>query len=206
MYKIYINETPLFLLDADKHAIPDAGPQHLVARYTGMQKILLNYADMLEKTNRFEAITLYAEDYEQLVSDFHDHYREEVAAGGVVENPEGQILAIFRRGYWDLPKGKIDTGEQPAEAARREVEEETGIAPDSVGSKVGMTYHTYREGSGKRVLKKTHWFAMQAKSRPPTPQTSEDIELSIWIAPADLIAHKRPIYRSILDLLEARYS
>ena len=33
------------------------------------------------------------------------------AGGGVVRNPKGRILFIKRKGKWDLPKGKLETGE-----------------------------------------------------------------------------------------------
>jgi len=44
------------------------------------------------------------------------------AGGGLVLNDKEQILFIFRRGSWDLPKGKIDSGETKKEAAIREVD------------------------------------------------------------------------------------
>ena len=49
------------------------------------------------------------------------------AAGGLVNNEKDEILMIFRRGKWDLPKGKLDKGETLEECAVREVEEETGL-------------------------------------------------------------------------------
>ena len=49
------------------------------------------------------------------------------AGGGLVENEKGEILFMFRRGKWDLPKGKLDPGESLENCALREVKEETGI-------------------------------------------------------------------------------
>src|SRR4051812_48020306 len=49
------------------------------------------------------------------------------AAGGLVVNDGGEMLFIFRRGKWDLPKGKLEEGEDLEECAVREVEEETGL-------------------------------------------------------------------------------
>jgi ADP-ribose pyrophosphatase YjhB (NUDIX family) len=49
-----------------------------------------------------------------------------MAAGGLVENEHGEILLIYRKKHWDLPKGKLDAGETLEECAVREVEEETG--------------------------------------------------------------------------------
>lgn len=50
------------------------------------------------------------------------------AAGGVVTDPQGNSLLIFREGCWDIPKGMVEPGESLAQAAIREVEEETGIS------------------------------------------------------------------------------
>lgn len=50
------------------------------------------------------------------------------SAGGVVLNTKGQVLLIHQRdGSWSLPKGKIKTGEDPRDAAVREIAEESGI-------------------------------------------------------------------------------
>lgn len=49
------------------------------------------------------------------------------AAGGLIVNQKKEILFIYRNGKWDLPKGKIESEENPPEAALREVKEETGL-------------------------------------------------------------------------------
>ena len=76
MYKIYINETPLLLFDAGKaQNLPEPGPNKLVVRYTGKAKFLLNYADMLEKSRRYEAVIIHSTDFEKLVADFQSNYK-----------------------------------------------------------------------------------------------------------------------------------
>ncbi len=50
------------------------------------------------------------------------------SAGGVVLHPNGHIIVVRQRdGSWSLPKGKMKEGEDPREAALREIAEETGI-------------------------------------------------------------------------------
>jgi len=203
MYKIYINETPLLLFDARKGeptAIIEEDEMRI--RYTGKAKFLLNYADMLEKTQRYKQITIFSQDYDKLVKDFESNYKIIEAAGGLVYNEEGKILMIFRRDYWDLPKGKIDPGETKEEAAVREVEEETGLQHIKLGSFLGETYHTYRTNSGKRILKRTYWFRMNAPKQDLIPQAEEDIEEAIWQDPYTFLATNPVIYRSILEVIQ----
>lgn len=201
---IYINETPLLLKEADgmpKNSIGDA--QNIVARYAGKPKHLSGYIDMLEKTHRFQSITLYAEDYEKLVMDFFSLFKLIEAAGGLVLNPAGEILFIYRRGFWDLPKGKIDKGESPPEAAVREVREETGLKQLDLGPELKVTYHTYREKDGRRILKRTYWYEMKTEELELHPQAEEDIEEAVWMSLPAFLGTERLVYRSILEVLKA---
>jgi ADP-ribose pyrophosphatase YjhB (NUDIX family) len=59
-------------------------------------------------------------------------YPDPKVAAGVVVPREGKILLVQRafsprRGYWTLPVGFVDAGEDPAKAAERECFEETGL-------------------------------------------------------------------------------
>jgi len=205
MYKIYINETPLLLFDAGKGAqLPTVGPQEMLIRYTGKAKFLLNYADMLEKTQRYDRVIIYAEDYEKLVEDFKGNYKILEAAGGLIYNEAGEVLMIFRRDFWDLPKGKIDPGESKEQAAVREVEEETGLQNIQLGPQLTETYHTYRTKKGKRILKRIHWFRMDAPYQALVPQAEEDIEQAIWQDLDTFLATSPVIYKSILEVLQQR--
>lgn len=200
MYKIYINGTPLQLIAQDA-GLPAGSDTHLVARYPGISKMLLNYVDMLEKKPKFTVVTLYAADVEQLYRDFRTHFILEEAAGGLVFRPDGHILIMYRRGYWDLPKGKLDSGETAAAAAVREVAEETGVTDIVRHQEYTITYHTYRLKDGRRVLKRTVWYLMEAPDQPLTPQTEEDIEQVAWMAPRTFLAECSPMYGNIRDVV-----
>lgn len=203
MYKIYINETPLFLVNtSDLAAIPSFEGEILKARYPGKPKFLLHYIDMLEKSQRFTAVILYAPQAKQIYRDIKTLLMLERAAGGMVYNEAEEILLIFRRGSWDLPKGKIDPGEGKKAAAIREVQEETGIRQITLGPKIGITYHTFRNRSGKRVLKKTFWYLMKTTEEELTPQAEEDIERAEWMSLSTFYSEKRVVYKNILDVLE----
>ncbi|HLL94802.1 MAG TPA: NUDIX domain-containing protein [Spirosoma sp.] len=101
------------------------------------------------------------------------------AAGGVVTKGDRQLL-IFRRGVWDLPKGKLDDGESSRKAAAREIAEETGVRV-SVGERICTTWHTYSL-NGSPILKRTKWYRMDVldDSR-MAPQEDEDIEKLAWL-------------------------
>jgi len=200
MYKIYINGTPLQLIAQDS-GLPEGSETHLIARYPGISKMLLNYVDMLEKKPKFKVVTLYAAEVEQLYHDFVSHFTLEAAAGGLVFRPDGHILVMHRRGFWDLPKGKLDPGETPEEAAVREVTEETGVNDIVRHEQHITTYHTYRKKNGKRVLKRTVWYRMEAPDQSLTPQTEEDIDAVHWMAPRTFLLECSPMYGNIRDVV-----
>jgi hypothetical protein len=62
----------------------------------------------------------------KIFQQFFEDYEQISAAGGIVRR-ENTILAIKRHGVWDLPKGKVEANESIADAAIREIEEETGV-------------------------------------------------------------------------------
>src|SRR5215469_1131788 len=71
-----------------------------------------------------------------------------VAAGLIIER--GRVLLTQRKsgthleGLWELPGGKVQPGEDPREALRRELQEELGIEV-AVGEVVDVTFHRYEE-------------------------------------------------------------
>ncbi len=128
------------------------------------------------------------------------------AAGGLVHNEENKYLFIFRKGKWDLPKGKLDKGESYRSAAVREVEEECGIRVDKCGSRISKTYHIY-EMFNVPVIKKTVWYTMRADNQPDLkPQTEEDITDAKWLAAGDFMMVKQntyPLIRDVIAFVEA---
>ncbi len=105
------------------------------------------------------------------------------AAGGYVIRPgarEPEVLLIFRRGVWDLPKGKCDPGETVPDCAVREVCEEVGAKAVRLVAPVGTTLHGYPR-RGRYEVKTTHWYLMTTDSTHFTPQAEEDIEAVAWV-------------------------
>jgi 8-oxo-dGTP pyrophosphatase MutT (NUDIX family) len=121
------------------------------------------------------------EHLELFVGELFKEMRVITAGGGFVLNKSGELLMIHRRGFWDLPKGKIEKGEEIEECAVREVEEECGVSDLKIDSKPFHTYHLYRERNGDAVIKDSVWFLMRTKYADAlVPQTEEDIEEAIW--------------------------
>jgi 8-oxo-dGTP pyrophosphatase MutT (NUDIX family) len=126
-----------------------------------------------------------------------------MAGGGLVKNEKDEILFMFRRGKWDLPKGKLDPGESLEECAIREVREETGVGGLSIVKFLLVTEHEYEE-RGMWILKESHWYLMKASSQEPLiPQTEEDISELRWIAPDNFNIILQNTYPSIIDVLRA---
>jgi 8-oxo-dGTP pyrophosphatase MutT (NUDIX family) len=202
MYKIFINETPLTLTNTEgvtSDMRNDA--KALITKYLGKKKFLHNYIDLLEKSKQYSQVVIFSDDLDKLWADFQSIFKQIEAAGGVVYNTSNQILFIFRRGFWDLPKGKIDKGETPEVAAIREIQEETGLKIVTFRDKKAYnTYHTYTHKE-KRVLKKTYWYACETPELDLVPQTTEDIEKAVWIDLENFLMEKPIIYGSILDIL-----
>jgi 8-oxo-dGTP pyrophosphatase MutT (NUDIX family) len=199
MYKIYINQTPLLL---SEEPLYKSDERRLVARYTGSPKTLLHYIDMLEKGTGFELVNLYHPDIERLFREFSQLFRIVEAAGGIVYNTRNEVLLIHRLGFWDLPKGKIDAGESPEQAALREVREETGLQEVVSEGFSTTTYHCYRERDKRRVFKPSHWFWMRTTEENLHPQTEENIELAVWMSLNAFFEQGLEAYESIRDILE----
>ena len=118
------------------------------------------------------------------------------SAGGLICNDSQHILLMFKRGKWDMPKGRIEADSTKEDSALREVQEETGLNIKKliVQAKLVSTWHTTRH-SNVRYLKKTHWFLMHynGKDDDLEPQVEEGIIECRWVHLSDL-----PEYRELL--------
>jgi len=118
------------------------------------------------------------------------------SAGGLVCNRSHHILLIFKRGKWDMAKGRVEPNQPKYQAALREVSEETGIASEklTIQGKLVSTWHTTRHNDIK-YLKKTHWYLMEYDGDDDCtkPQVEEGIIECRWVHLSDL-----PYYRELL--------
>ena len=76
-----------------------------------------------------ESIEVFLTETARLARPFDEHADPvHVTASAIVVGPRGTILHLHKRlGLWLQPGGHIEAGESPADAARREAEEETGL-------------------------------------------------------------------------------
>jgi 8-oxo-dGTP pyrophosphatase MutT (NUDIX family) len=87
------------------------------------------------------------------------------AAGTVVRDPDRGVLLLYRHRFitdtwgWEIPAGRIDPGETPAQAAAREAYEETGWEP-------GPFSRNLRPKTGRRpgLRRKFEWKNAQSSS------------------------------------------
>ena len=114
--------------------------------------------------------------------------RRETSAGGVVyrvdTTAEGSPVPLFlliRDSYrnWGFPKGHLEEGEQPAEAAIREVSEETGVARLDLRGEI-ETIDWYFRFRGRLIHKVCYFFLMETPAAETCPQRAEGITACRW--------------------------
>jgi 8-oxo-dGTP pyrophosphatase MutT (NUDIX family) len=88
---------------------------------------------------------------------------------------------LIRDSYknWGLPKGHLESGEPPAEAARREVIEETALC-DLVLLGPIQVIDWYFRFRGRTIHKYCHFFLFESKNGDPVPQAEEGITACTW--------------------------
>jgi len=159
---------------------------------------------LLHEINKpdFHAGAILHDNLDKLKKSFFKHFTAIEAAGGIVQNDKKELLFIYRLDKWDLPKGKVEKGEDLQTCAVREVEEETGATNLTLHNKIGETYHTYN-AFGKHYLKTTHWYYITCSSKQSlVPQTEENIAAIKWVKIKNLQEPMSNTYPSIKDMVE----
>ena len=139
-------------------------------------------------------------DGEDLACAIKTIFRQAPAAGGVVVI-DNQFVAIERHGIPDLPKGHIEKGEDPATAALREVEEETGITDLEIIKELPVTWHCYLLHN-QWTIKKTSWYLMHTKSGMKNiPQTEEGISKVYLVDKEGVKDFEEKTFASLITLI-----
>lgn len=198
MYRIYFEKRFIAICDIDDPALNE--PNILI-------EANLTQEELQKLPYEFEHSTLSrlfipTEDKEKTLEAIAKGFTTIHAGGGVVTNPAGEFLMIYRNLIWDLPKGKLEDGEKIDECALREVKEETGIDNLTLVEPICITMHTYHLNN-EAILKKTHWYKMLCNSDiEPTPQIEENITKVAWIQERELPQYLENTFPSIIEVFE----
>ncbi|MBS1773685.1 MAG: NUDIX domain-containing protein [Bacteroidetes bacterium] len=201
--KIYVNNKPLILTNnarayVETHTIA-SGYMLFTGAFTRNFRLAFQH---LEKPGTLGAIIEDISSH-SLQHELYQLYTPVDAGGGVVINEDGAVLMIYRRGKWDLPKGKRDDGEDIAECALREVSEETGLQKLKLEDKICDTYHVYAQ-NGQSLLKCTTWYKMKGTTKDTLmPQKEENIEEAKWISQQQLGTVAFKAYEAIREVLHS---
>ncbi|MDD3107865.1 MAG: NUDIX domain-containing protein [Alistipes sp.] len=197
-YKVYI----------ENRAIEFVSPEEASCEAECVQvaaQEVLHLTKLLQKLQFTKRIQVISTDIDRVFTEFQHALPFIEAGGGLVVNPSGEVLMIFRNDRWDLPKGKLEPGEAIEACAVREVSEECALPESELqrGAWITYTYHCYRI-RGEWVLKRTCWYHMQyTGATQPQPQTIEGITRVEWIARDRVAELLRGTYYTICDVFHA---
>ena len=204
MIKLFVHNKPLFLVDKIEGEVEDYMHRPSTISLDELNShAVRTLLSELEQPEYYAGVLLH-KDINKSLAEFKSHLQVIVAAGGLVQTNNNEFLLIFRKGKWDLPKGKLDEGEDLEACALREIEEETGATGLKIDKPLHITYHTYYE-KDKHILKESHWYLVNApKKSALKPQTEEDIEKCEWVSADKLSRYMSNMHASIIDVIQKR--
>ena len=191
MYKVFVNRL-IINLTSDKEFLNDSKSYLLSS---------ISIKEIIKKLKIHDEVFLYYPDKKKLLKEFKEKLVTIKATGGIVTNKKNQILFIYRKGKWDLPKGKMEKNESKKESALREVIEETGVKKLKIINFFSTTFHLIKV-KREYFLKETHWYTMKTKyDGKLKPQKSEGIISAKWKTFDEALEIKKKTFRNIAIIL-----
>lgn len=138
--------------------------------------------------------------------------RRETSAGGVVFRWDGGeptfLLIHDGHGNWGFPKGHIERGEDPGDAALREIAEEVGLTALVLHASLGTIDWFFRH-RGRLIHKHCHFFLYESRAGDPVPQADEGIRCCEWQGATQALAaltheNSRGVLREAIERLRTR--
>ena len=200
MYEVFFYASRLVIAGKEaKELLNKEAVVHFVETLTEVEIVIREFL-----TGKFGLIVLTGET-DLIWSWFRSCFQEIRAAGGIVRSNSGYLF-IYRRGIWDLPKGKIEKGESAESASTREVCEETGLKSVKILVDFPPTWHVYYNNfdpnAKTAILKETHWYLMEASDKQILiPETGEDIEQVKWFNKEDLKIIEQNTFANLIPLI-----
>jgi len=194
MYKIYINQNVLVISQLDNFS------QVVLHNATNNSESAVLTISKEEIINIIGQKNIICANPTAVFKQLKQQFTLINAAGGLVKNSQSEYLFIFRRGKWDLPKGKLDEGEDFETAAIREVQEECGITHIELGDLYHLSYHIYEENNDW-ILKQTNWYLMKSEEKNLIPQLAEGITQTAWLPTSQFEKVRENTYASIDEII-----
>jgi 8-oxo-dGTP pyrophosphatase MutT (NUDIX family) len=202
MIKIILNDKTIFLAEDHLEIISQFRLDNAMILFDVHRQKIADLIDTLLISPVESAVVVGNPDENLLF--FKQCFRTLRAGGGIVFNNRNELLFIYRRKKWDLPKGKLDRGETIEACAKREVREETGIRKLEIVRHLGYTYHLYLEY--EMILKETSWYLMFSEDHWLNPQRNEGIKKAVWVHKNNIRYQLSNTYPSIIDIFQVLLS
>lgn len=147
--------------------------------------------------------------------DYLESGKRELLAGAVVcsfyENKlyVGLVHDVF--GYWTLPKGKIENGENESEGATREIQEEIGVSV-TIDEKLGENEYIANKPEQGKIVKHVSYFLAFAEYKPLTLEHKENkggLDNADWFEAKDVLGLRmyddiKPLIAKAIELAKTK--
>lgn len=199
MYKVFYENRSFNFISSK--SISWKGPKPVVVHFRDI-KHLHNLTELfLSQGFERDVYLICPTNIETAFESFQSRFHLAQTGGGIVKDEHGNILFIYRNGFWDLPKGHLESGETLETCALREVFEETGLSGLQLIEQSAVSWHIY-DLNNKTILKSNSWFLMEATSDQPLKlQQKEGITSAKWVSKEEIPHYLKRCYRSIAETL-----